>query len=624
MVDENIVRKVSVIFATDVVGYSKHMEADENQTIKSLRRCEEILLKLFSKYDGRLFNTGGDSFLAEFQSAVSAIECAAEFQQEVLNLNLSKETKERLEFRIGINMGDVEKEKDNLLGDGVNIAARLEALAQPNGITISKVIYDLVKSKTNFEFNDLGKQKVKQNEFHAYDIVLRKDQKRKLKTSSSQNFFKPVIAILGFISAVCIILIYITKFDLDTTTTQTVNIKKISDRPVVLIKPFKLASKGSDFDYIAEATTGHVNTTLSQYKRIFVLAGSTGIFATENNLTNEDIKENYNVSFVVEGTLQISGQRFRLSTIVTDLLINEAIASEIFEFSADELFNTQDEITNLLISKLNLNSGSQGGGQNRITENPEVYKLNSLAFGEMLLWTPAGASKAEKLWEKALKIEPNNNKLKMGIGWVLHQKVLLGLSENSKDDLLQALNIANTTLTEDPNYVLAMTLASTVNGLLGNYEEACSDLKRMTDLALGASDLAMVAYINQNCGEYKKSISSYERLFVTAPHYPAWVRYYYAYALIQDGQLDTAFNYSMEQKGLSHTYYGADEIFLLILTYLSEKKGKISEANRYFEEYTKMPNQLTGNYIMSDFSAAEIQDFPNEFTKTLKAYGLVE
>ena len=162
MVDENIVRKVSVIFATDVVGYSKHMEADENQTIKSLRRCEEILLKLFSKYDGRLFNTGGDSFLAEFQSAVSAIECAAEFQQEVLNLNLSKETKERLEFRIGINMGDVVKEKDNLLGDGVNIAARLEALAQPNGITISKVIYDLVKSKTNFEFNDLGKQKVKQ------------------------------------------------------------------------------------------------------------------------------------------------------------------------------------------------------------------------------------------------------------------------------------------------------------------------------------------------------------------------------------------------------------------------------------------------------------------------------
>lgn len=161
MVDENIVRKVSVIFATDVVGYSKHMEVDENQTIKSLRHCEEILLKLFAEYDGRLFNTGGDSFLAEFQSAVSAIECAAKFQSEISNLNSSEETNAKLEFRIGINMGDVVKEKDNLLGDGVNIAARLEALAQPNGITISKVIYDLVKSKTNIIFNDLGEQKVK-------------------------------------------------------------------------------------------------------------------------------------------------------------------------------------------------------------------------------------------------------------------------------------------------------------------------------------------------------------------------------------------------------------------------------------------------------------------------------
>ena len=151
MSDEDIDRKIAVIFATDVVGYSKHMEANESGTVKNLRACERLLTELFKKHNGRLFNSGGDSFLAEFSSAVSAVECAVAFQNAIEERNSSEETTVKLQFRIGINSGDVIKEKDNLLGDGVNIAARLEALAQSGGITISKVIYDYVKGKTQYE-----------------------------------------------------------------------------------------------------------------------------------------------------------------------------------------------------------------------------------------------------------------------------------------------------------------------------------------------------------------------------------------------------------------------------------------------------------------------------------------
>ena len=121
MSDKKINRKIAVIFATDVVGYSKHMEADESETILNLRECEAMLMSLFGKHDGRLFNTGGDSFLAEFPSAVSAVECAVEFQNAIKTRNTSEDTTVQLEFRIGINSGDVVKEKDNLLGDGVNM-----------------------------------------------------------------------------------------------------------------------------------------------------------------------------------------------------------------------------------------------------------------------------------------------------------------------------------------------------------------------------------------------------------------------------------------------------------------------------------------------------------------------
>ena len=125
MFSEKIERKIAVIFATDVVGYSKHMETDESQTVQNLRACEKILNKFFDEFDARLFNTSGDSFLAEFPSATSAVECAVAFQNTIQERNSSEETTIKLEFRVGINSGDVIKEKSNLLGDGVNIASRL-------------------------------------------------------------------------------------------------------------------------------------------------------------------------------------------------------------------------------------------------------------------------------------------------------------------------------------------------------------------------------------------------------------------------------------------------------------------------------------------------------------------
>ena len=156
------------------------MEYDEVQTLKNLRVCKNILEDLFLQHGGRVFNTAGDSILAEFSSAVSALVCASEFQKLVKERNESVDKLQKMEFRIGINMGDVVKEEGNLYGEGVNIAARLESLAKPNGICLSKNVYELVKTKTSFSFDDLGEQKMKNTIVHAFDINL--DEKRgKLK-----------------------------------------------------------------------------------------------------------------------------------------------------------------------------------------------------------------------------------------------------------------------------------------------------------------------------------------------------------------------------------------------------------------------------------------------------------
>ena len=193
MTEANIERKVAVIFAADVVDYSKHMEANENETVQSLRECGKILTGLFAQFNGRLFNTGGDSFFAEFQSAVSAVECAAAFQAQVNKLNKSSDIETKLWFRVGINSGDVILENDNLLGDGVNIASRLESLAQPGGVTISRGVYEFVNGKTDLKFNDLGAQRIKKNEFHAFDVLLESSQKRRIQTKSG-SYKKLIVA----------------------------------------------------------------------------------------------------------------------------------------------------------------------------------------------------------------------------------------------------------------------------------------------------------------------------------------------------------------------------------------------------------------------------------------------
>ena len=197
MATKEIERRIAVIFATDVVGYSKSIEINEEKTIKSLRACKKILEDLFKEHDGRIFNTAGDSVLAEFSSAVSAVICATEFQKLIKERNESETTDLKMEFRIGINMGDVVVEGDNLYGDGVNIAARIEALAQPNGVCISRSVHEFINKKLEFLFNDLGEQTVKENKFHAFDVVIDDSQKRTLKTKSNSRRFLGIVAALA-------------------------------------------------------------------------------------------------------------------------------------------------------------------------------------------------------------------------------------------------------------------------------------------------------------------------------------------------------------------------------------------------------------------------------------------
>ena len=204
-----IERKIAVIFVTDVVGFSKLMEINEDETLRSFRSCKAILDKLFAEHGGRIFNTAGDAVLAEFQSAVSSVVCANEFQELIKERNSSVSDDAKMNFRIGLNMGDVIVEGENLYGDGVNVASRLEALSQPGGVCLSKSIMDFVNRKTELLFTDLGEQKVKNTIVHAFDLNnpdLEKRSKIDENTAAAasakinEGSVPPTIAVLPFVN----------------------------------------------------------------------------------------------------------------------------------------------------------------------------------------------------------------------------------------------------------------------------------------------------------------------------------------------------------------------------------------------------------------------------------------
>jgi len=288
MATKEIERKIAVIFATDVVGYSKSVEKNEDQTIKNFRVCKKILEDLFKEHDGRIFNTAGDSVLAEFSSAVSAVICATEFQRLIKERNESETTDLKMEFRIGINMGDVVIEGENLYGDGVNIAARLEALAQPNGVCLSRSVHEFINKKMDFLFNDLGEQTVKDNKFHAFDVVIDDSHKRTVKTKSKSQV--PLIAAIVGILVLGIGGFAYYNFSIKETDQKNGKaVETSSDRPAILVKPFANQSGKKENDYIGNGMTSHLITTLSQHEQLLVLGKSTGEYLQKNQVSDEEL-----------------------------------------------------------------------------------------------------------------------------------------------------------------------------------------------------------------------------------------------------------------------------------------------------------------------------------------------
>jgi len=613
-------RKIAVIFVTDVVGYSKHMEKDENQTLKSFEGCNKILEKLLIKYGGSVFNTAGDSVLAEFPSAVAAVECGSDFQKEIKKRNASIDTPVKLEFRIGINMGDVVKKSGNLLGDGVNIAARLEALSQSNGISISKSVFDLVSNKTNLSFNDLGVQKVKDNEFHAFDVLLDPSQKRKLKTKSKSNVLLfatiPVVLIIGLVG----IFIYNSKVQVTDNKKSVLT----ADKPSVLVIPFENQTGNKENDFIGMGITSNIISTLSLNEQLLIPSTNIGKFIQENNLIDQEIKEKYGIQYMLRGSVQGVQGNYRVNVQMSDLSKKEMIWSKIYDFrNNNDIFEIQDELGVSILRQLNVQF-AQGGQDQDISKNVEVYKKFIYSQSAFSTKTIDGNLKAEKLLKEALSLEPSNTRLGLYLGWNHFQKVTLGITKNPKEDMMTAYNYAVESMQKDENWAKPILLVGLIELFSGKHEKACGRIPKMIELSTSnSSDISMTTLLQHSCGDLEATITGYERVFAINPHHPSWVKYMYVYALAENKDYEKAKEFCTEQLNKKHNWTGVERTLYIVLAYIHKKQGSEKLAKEMFEMQRKKDGKgMSAQQIHKGFISKKDKTFLNDIIETLKPFGL--
>ena len=374
-------RKIAVILATDVVGYSTKMEENEDQTLKNLKVCRSIIDGLVEEYHGRIFNTAGDSVLVEFQSAVEAVICGSEFQNTIKERNNSVPEEEQMEFRIGINMGDVVIEGDNLYGDGVNVAARLEALAQSGGICLSKNVHEIVNKKIDFQFHDLGEQTVKNTVLHAVDVTLDGTFQRKLQES--------------------------TKGQQPSTEKP----------PAIAVLPFTNMGGDPEQEYFADGITEDIITNLSLWRTFPVISRNSSFTFRGKSHNLKQVASELGARYIVEGSVRKGGNRVRITAQLIDTDEDHHLWSEKWDRTLEDIFDVQDEVSEAIARRVA--PSVTGHEQIRLTrKRPE----NLSAWEEYLQglncyynerkrtdYEDPGLTQARQHFERAVEMEPSHS-----------------------------------------------------------------------------------------------------------------------------------------------------------------------------------------------------------------------
>ncbi len=483
MATEGFKRKLAAILSADAVGYSRLMGEDEAATVRTLETYKRVISDLIQQHRGRVVDAPGDNILAEFASVVDAVQCAVAAQKEIQARNLELPEPRRMQFRIGINLGDVIEEEDRLYGDGVNIAARLESLAEPGGICVSKTAFDHIETKLPLGYEYLGEQSVKNiaKPVPAYKVVMepRVTVKAKVRPKEGARRRPMVIALVIVLlmaagAAVFWRFAFLPAEPKVEKASQSQMAFPLPDKPSIAVLPFLNLSGEPNQDFFCDGLTESLIMALSKVPQLFVIARESTFRYKGQGVKSKQVSEELGVQYVLEGSVQKAGERVRITAQLTDALTGHPLWSERYDRSLKDIFDLQDEITMKILTELRvkLTEGETVRIQAKGTNNLQAYLKVLEAIGYGYQFNKEADAVSQRLAEEAVRLDPNYAMAHIVLSMEIAKEVWLGASESPQETLSQAMKEARRAVELDNSSAEALAAVGNVFLLLHQPDKA--------------------------------------------------------------------------------------------------------------------------------------------------------
>jgi adenylate cyclase len=520
MTTQEVKRKLTAILSADAKGYSRLMGEDEVGTIQTLNAYKEVMAGLIQHYHGRVVDAPGDNVLAEFGSIVDAVQCAVEIQKDLKTRNAEFPETRRMEFRIGVNLGDVVEDGEQILGDGVNIAARLESLSEPGGICISGTAFDHVKNKLNLGYKYLGEQTVKNilEPVRVYKVLMEPEAVGKVigEKKVKPRQWQMATIVLGVVVILAIAAIVVWKYYTPPTPEMEVASKEkmafpLPDKPSIAVLPFTNMSGDPKEEYFCDGLTEQIITSLSKVDRLFVIARNSTFVYKGKPLKIQKVAEDLGVQYVMEGSIQRSADRVRITAQLINAFTGRHIWAETYDRDLKDIFALQDEITmNILTAVQGKLTEGEHALRSKIRETENLKAYEKVLQGRELIRrnTKQDNKSARHLAEEAIVLDPNFAWAYVSLGWTHYMDVRFGWGESPAKSLQKASELAQKALAMDDSIDTAHSLLGSIYLVKLQFEKAVEEAERAVALnPNGAQGIIVLAGILGHAGRWEESVS---------------------------------------------------------------------------------------------------------------------
>jgi len=629
MTTPEVKRKLTAILSADVKGYSRLMGEDEESTAHTLSSYKEVIAGLIQHHHGRVVDAPGDNVLAEFASVVDAVRCAVGIQKELKTRNAELPDNRRMEFRIGINLGDVIEEGERIYGDGVNIAARLESLADAGGICVSGTAFDQVKNKLNLGYKYLGEQTVKNivEPVRVYLVLMEPEAAGKVieeKTVKPRRWQRAALVVVVILVVVATAFAVWRLYLRPTPPIEVASKEKMAfplpDKPSIAVLPFLNMSGDPKQEFLCDGITEDIITAISKVPMLFVIARNSTFTYRGKPVKVNQISEELGVQYVLEGSVQKSDNRVRITAQLIDALTGHHIWAERYDRDLKDIFALQDDVTRNILTamQVKITEGEQALYRDKGIRNLNCYlKLlegkNYLNRGDI-----EGNNLARRMGEETLVMCPESSSA-YGLLAITHMMdYWLGSGKSPQESIEKAIDLARKAIALDDAYAHPHGLLSFLYSIKREYEKALAEGERAVALDPNGADVyAWYAMSLTFAERSEEAIPLFQKAIRLNPFGPTWYFFDLGNALLIAERYEEAV--SAYKKALQRSPDNLLAHVLLTTTY--SKMGREKEARAEAAEVLRINPKFSLDYFAKALPFKD-QKVTNNLIEALRKAGL--